>query len=96
MTHGVEGNRIYLICSVCGPDTQHSMMLGLRRAGGYCRPPSGQQLQAWFDEHEKCGGVNDKFKLAMDKPANWDAPEMVSPTNHVGAHVKTALALVKP
>lgn len=92
MSHGVEGNRLYLICQ-SHPDAEHSLMLGMRRNGGYARAPSQREIQACFDEHEKCPGGLDHFKSALQKPANWDAPEIVTPDSNIHAAVK--LALVK-
>lgn len=91
MTEILQGNRMYLSCSA-HPDTEHSLMLGMRRSNGYGRAPSGKEMQNWYDEHEKCPGGLDKFKLAHQHTPNWDCTP-VSPETSIGAAVK--LALVK-
>jgi hypothetical protein len=91
----IEGNRLYIVCTVCGADTEHSQMLGQRLGSGYHRAPDRRLLDAWFETHAKCGDTLDHFRLVLAKPANWDVWPVISPDSHVGAHVKTALALVK-
>ena len=91
MTHGVEGNRLYIICTVCGSDTQHSQMLGMRRGSGYFKAPGRREMEEWFEEHAKCGGTLDHFKLALSKPENWDAAEVIDPGTNTALAVKLAL-----
>lgn len=87
----IAGNRIYLVCTICGADTQHSLMLGMRRGNGYFKAPDRRMLDAWYEEHAKCGDTLDHFKLAMQKPANWDRPLPISPDTNVDLAVKLAL-----
>ena len=82
----VDGNRIYLMC-MAHPDTEHSIMLGMRHSTGYFKAPQAKELNRWFDEHSKCVPGLDHFKLGLAKPADWDK------VSAVDKHVK--LALVK-
>lgn len=66
-------NRLFLVCTHC-PQQDKSLALGKRMESGYFRPPSTQQLQAWFDEHEHCGGDLDHYCVAFEKPKNWTQP----------------------
>lgn len=89
--YGHEENRIFIICSICGADTHHSLMLGKRRSGAYGRQPSQRELEEWFDQHAQCGGTRDHFKLALAKPADWDMAETITADSNVKAAVKRAL-----
>ncbi len=87
----IEGNRLYLVCSAHPEESK--VMLGKRLQGAYGRAPGAHELNAWFDEHEKCPGAPDCYKLAYANPQNYDVDPVVDPAKHVGAAVK--LALVK-
>lgn len=86
-----EGNRLYLVCAA-HPD-KSAIMLGKRLQTTYGRAPSAHELNAWFDEHEKCPGAPDCFKLAYGHPINHDVDPIADPATSVKAAVK--LALVK-
>ena len=86
-----EGNRLYLVCASHPEDSK--LMLGKRMQSAYGRPPSAHEINAWFDEHAKCPGAPDCFKLAYAQPRNHDVDAPADLATNLQAAVK--LALVK-
>lgn len=68
-------------------------MLGKRLQSAYGRAPANTELNKWFDEHEQCLGAPDCFKLAYERPLNFDVDALADPKTNLRAAVK--LALVK-
>ena len=77
----IEGNRIYLVCEA-HPDAANGLMLGMRRSKDYGRCPQGLDVQKWFDKHAACcEGKPDHYRLAHEKPLNWDCQPIDATTN---------------
>lgn len=91
----MSNQRMWLVCSAHEKIRPESgICLGKRLESGYYRPPSTQEMQHFFDEHEGCGGPHfDHFKLAFDQTPDYQANPLADPATDVKAAVK--LALVK-
>jgi hypothetical protein len=93
MTHGVSGNKLFFVCTVCGPSTEQALEFARRKNAGYERILDRRLIEDWFDRHAECGGTRDHFKMGMTHNPDWDAAQLVSPDSNVKAAVR--LALVK-
>src|ERR1700689_416946 len=90
----VEGNELFIICTVCGPDIAQSLRIARRTDGPYGHFADRRDLDKFFEKHADCGGTRDHWKLAMGREANYDANEIVDPATNLKGAVR--LALVKP
>lgn len=88
----LAGNRIFLVCTACGADTDHAFELARRTSGGYRAARMLRDLQAWLDRHENCGGTRDHFKAGLAKSPDWDATEIADPKSNVRAAVRLGIA----
>lgn len=82
------GNRMYLVCTQCGAEAAHSLMLGQRREGAFSKSPRQHVFEDWFEQHTHDGG--DHFKLAFAKTPDWDRSMPADPV-----HLAVKLALVQ-
>jgi hypothetical protein len=89
----VKGNRLFLVCTVCGPEMEFSLELARRKNAGYEKVMDRRNIEAWFEKHASCGDGKDHFKMGMERNPDWDRAIAVSPDSDVKAHVR--LALVK-
>ena len=80
------GNRMFLVCTICGAETESALMLGQRRTLAFSKVPRQHHFEEWFEAHEHGGG--DHFKLAFAKTPDWDRSTPADPV-HLG--VKLAL-----
>jgi hypothetical protein len=83
-----HGNRMYLVCTHCGAEIEHTIMLGQRRTGAFSKSPRQHHLEEWFEAHAHDGG--DHFKLAFGKTPDWDRSMSADPV-----HLAVKLALVQ-
>jgi hypothetical protein len=87
----VKGNRLFLVCTVCGPEIEYSLELARRKNAGYEKVMQHRLVEDWFERHANCGDTRDHFKLGMERNPDWDKGVVVKPDSHVGAHVRLAL-----
>lgn len=70
----MSANRIFLICSF-HPSFDDSLLLA-ERHGNDAQYLAASQKRAddWYAKHMRCGRGCDHFKLAYNRPLDWDVP----------------------
>jgi hypothetical protein len=92
MSHSqIKGNRMFMVCTVCGPDVEHALELSRRKNEGYEKVMPHQVIAAWLRKHARCGDGYDHFKLGLERNPDWDKAVPVSPDSNVKAHVRLEL-----
>ena len=86
-----KGNKLFLVCTICGPDTQHSFELARRKNAGYEKVSDRRLIEDWFEKHAHPDSGFDHFKMGMHANPDWDKGIPVRPDSDVSAHVRLAL-----
>ncbi len=87
----VKGNKLFLVCTICGPEAQHSFELARRKNAGYDRVSDRRTIEDWLERHAHADSGYDHFKLGMHANPNWDMGIPATPDSDVKAHVRLAL-----
>jgi hypothetical protein len=86
-----KGNKLFLVCTICGPESQHSLELARRKNAAYEKVMDRRNIEAWFEKHAHPDCGYDHFKLGMHANPDWDKAIPASPDSDVKAAVRLAL-----